>query len=127
MGILDALTTGAMGMRAAERRLEIASAEVASFGLPIAPPASPSASVPSSATPAALPSGVVVPNDPYVRVYDPSSAEADGSGFVTYPNVDLAGSMTSMLLARREHQANAATVRTADAMLQDAIDLLRRR
>ncbi len=127
MGILDALVTGAWGMRAAERRVEVASAELASFGLPVSTVPAATAPAPPAAQPSALPSGVVVPNDPYVRVYDPSSPDADASGFVAYPNVDLAGSMTSLLLARREHEANAATVRTADAMLQDAIDLLRRR
>lgn len=56
-------------------------------------------------------------------VYDPGHPEADASGYVRYPNVDLATETVDLLLARRMHEANATAFQAAKAMLRRALEL----
>lgn len=66
---------------------------------------------------------VVTPPKPNVRVYDPTSPDADQTGFVTYPNVDVASQMTDMMGAARSYQVNATVAQAAKQQALDALDL----
>jgi flagellar basal-body rod protein FlgC len=57
------------------------------------------------------------------RVYDPTNPDADQTGFVTYPNVDVASEMTDMMGAARSYQVNATVAAAAKQQALDAIDL----
>ncbi|PZM97416.1 MAG: flagellar basal-body rod protein FlgC [Actinobacteria bacterium] len=51
-------------------------------------------------------------------VYEPDHPLADEQGYVQYPNIDLAGQMTQLIMAQRGYQANLAVVdRARDAYL----------
>ncbi|HEY8532324.1 MAG TPA: flagellar basal body rod C-terminal domain-containing protein [Micromonospora sp.] len=51
-------------------------------------------------------------------VYEPDHPLADAQGYVQYPNIDLAGQMTQLIMAQRGYQANLAVVdRARDAYL----------
>jgi flagellar basal-body rod protein FlgC len=66
---------------------------------------------------------IVNPARPDVRTYDPGNPEADASGFVTYPNVDVASEMTDMMGAARSYQVNATVAQAAKQQALDALDL----
>ena len=55
-----------------------------------------------------------------LSVFDPTAPFADGDGFVARPNVDLAGQMIQLLIARYSYAANAQVMR-ADAQMSAAL------
>jgi flagellar basal-body rod protein FlgC len=66
---------------------------------------------------------IVQPARPDVRTYDPTNPDADASGFVNYPNVDVASEMSDMMGAARSYQVNATVAQAAKQQALDAIDL----
>jgi flagellar basal-body rod protein FlgC len=66
---------------------------------------------------------IVRPARPDVRTYDPTNPDADTSGFVNYPNVDVASEMSDMMGAARSYQVNATVAQAAKQQALDAIDL----
>jgi flagellar basal-body rod protein FlgC len=62
--------------------------------------------------------------DPEGRlVFQPDHPLADEEGYVKYPDIDLGGQMTQMLMAQRGYQANLAIVERATNMYQAALQL----
>jgi flagellar basal-body rod protein FlgC len=62
--------------------------------------------------------------DPEGRlVYEPNHPLADEEGYVKYPDIDLGGQMTQMMMAQRGYQANLAIVERATNMYQAALQL----
>jgi flagellar basal-body rod protein FlgC len=59
-------------------------------------------------------------------VYDPTHPLADKDGMVKYPDIDLGGQMTQLLMAQRGYQANLAVVERATTAYQAALQLGRR-
>jgi flagellar basal-body rod protein FlgC len=66
---------------------------------------------------------IVQPAKPNQRVYDPNNPDADQTGFVNYPNVDVATEMTDMMGAARSYQVNATVAQAAKQQALDALDL----
>ena len=66
---------------------------------------------------------IVQPAKPDVRTYDPTNPDADASGFVNYPHVDVASEMSDMMGAARSYQVNATVAQAAKQQALDAIDL----
>ncbi|NLF49714.1 MAG: flagellar basal body rod protein FlgC [Leptolinea sp.] len=60
---------------------------------------------------------------PGETVYEPTHPDADESGYVTYPNVNLTVEMTNMLSATRSYEANLAMVEAAKTMANKAIEI----
>jgi len=58
------------------------------------------------------------------RRYEPGHPDADGGGYVTYPNVNPVMEMADLLSAVRAYQLNAAAVQAAKSMLQESLQLL---
>ncbi len=56
-------------------------------------------------------------------VYDPSNAVADKDGYVRMPDIDLGGQMSSMIMAQRGYQANAAVVDRAKTTYEAALQI----
>ena len=67
---------------------------------------------------------VVADGSPMPRRYEPGHPDADGEGYVTYPNVNPAMEMADLLSAVRAYQLNAAAVQAAKAMIQQSLQLL---
>jgi flagellar basal-body rod protein FlgC len=61
---------------------------------------------------------------PLPRRYEPGHPDADGSGYVTYPNVNPVMEMTDLLSAVRAYQLNAAAVQAAKNMIQQSLQIL---
>jgi flagellar basal-body rod protein FlgC len=56
-------------------------------------------------------------------VYDPGHPDADATGYVRYPNVDVPTEMVDLMVARRTYEANATVFQVAKAMLRRALDI----
>lgn len=56
-------------------------------------------------------------------VYDPGHPDADPTGYVQYPNVDIATETVDLMIARRLHEANATVFQAAKAMLKRALEI----
>ncbi len=68
---------------------------------------------------------IVTDKDPGQRVYDPTHADADAQGYVTYPNVNLVVEMTNMMSATRSYEANLASIEATKRMALKALDISR--
>lgn len=62
---------------------------------------------------------------PGKRVYLPGHPDADGEGFVTFPNVNPVHETVNLLSASRGYEANASAVDTLKSMAQRALDIAR--
>lgn len=58
---------------------------------------------------------------PAQRVYQPGHPDADASGFVTMPNVDINQEMADLIAASRTFEANLAVVRNARTMAMQTL------
>jgi flagellar basal-body rod protein FlgC len=67
---------------------------------------------------------VVADPTPLPRRYEPGHPDADGAGYVTYPNVNPVMEMADLLSAVRAYQLNAAGVQAAKSMLQQSLQIL---
>jgi flagellar basal-body rod protein FlgC len=67
---------------------------------------------------------VVADASPLPRRYEPGHPDADGAGYVTYPNVNPVMEMADLLGAVRAYQLNAAAVQAAKSMIQQSLQIL---
>jgi flagellar basal-body rod protein FlgC len=65
---------------------------------------------------------VLDPRD-FRRAYQPGHPDADASGIVAYPNVNIVEEMVDLVSATRSYEANAAAFNAAKTMAQNALDL----
>lgn len=63
--------------------------------------------------------------DPFLTRYEPGHPDANAEGLVAYPNVNPVEEMVNLTEASRAFEANVAVVRSAKAMAQSALDILR--
>ena len=56
-------------------------------------------------------------------VHEPSHPLADENGYVRYPDIDLASQMSSLIMAQRGYQANAAVVDRAKSTYEAALQI----
>ena len=68
---------------------------------------------------------VVEDPTPGKKVYLPGHPDADGDGFVTFPNVNPLHETVNLLTASRSYEANASAVDTLKSMAQRALDISR--
>jgi flagellar basal-body rod protein FlgC len=68
---------------------------------------------------------VVEDQTPGRRVYLPGHPDADGEGFVTFPNVNPINETVNLMTASRGFEANATAVDTLKTMATRALDIAR--
>jgi len=56
-------------------------------------------------------------------VYDPTNAQANANGYVTYPNVNLVTEVSDMMSATRAYQANVTALNNAKTMAAKALEI----
>lgn len=59
----------------------------------------------------------------YRSVYDPGHPDADSSGYVKMPNVNIVEEMVDMVSATRAYEANVTAMNSVKSMISSAIDL----
>lgn len=57
------------------------------------------------------------------KVYDPSNPDADGDGYVTYPNVNVVQEMTDLIDASRSYEANITAFNATKNMALKGLDI----
>jgi flagellar basal-body rod protein FlgC len=67
---------------------------------------------------------VVADAAPLPSRYEPGHPDADGAGYVSYPNVNPVMEMADLLSAVRAYQLNAAAVQAAKSMIQQSLQIL---
>lgn len=56
-------------------------------------------------------------------VYDPGHPDANGEGFVAYPNVSVVNEMVDLLAATRAYEANVAALNATKSMLTSSLNI----
>jgi flagellar basal-body rod protein FlgC len=74
------------------------------------------------------PGGVIVKsigidNTPGPLIYDPGHPDADKTGYVRLPNVNMTDELMDLMSARRIYEANATVFEVAKAMLHRSLDI----
>ena len=67
--------------------------------------------------------GVVKDRTPLPRVYNPGHRDADATGFVQMPNVNIVYEMVDMIAASRTYEANITVSSAAKNMMTKALDI----
>lgn len=67
---------------------------------------------------------VIGDSSPFRSVYDPTHPDADASGIVRYPNVNLAIEMIDLVSAQRAYDANVDVILASKAMGQRALRII---
>ena len=67
--------------------------------------------------------GVVEDKTPFKEVHDPSHPDADESGIVRMPNVNVVEQMVDMMGAKRAYEANVTALDAAKSMALKALDI----
>jgi flagellar basal-body rod protein FlgC len=60
-------------------------------------------------------------SSPPVRIYDPGHPDADASGMVSMPNVNINEEMADLISASRTFEANLAVVKNARSMAMETL------
>lgn len=61
---------------------------------------------------------------PFRRVYEPGHPDADGEGYVDYPNIDPTIEHVNMLEASRAYEANITAIEATKSMIQASLRLI---
>ena len=68
---------------------------------------------------------IVTEGGPPKMVYNPGHPDADDSGYVTMPNVNVIEEMVNMLSASRSYEANVTAIQSAKGMALKALEIAR--
>ena len=66
---------------------------------------------------------IEIPNMKKNVVYDPSHPDADGEGFVTYPDINIVEEMVDLMVASRAFDANVTVVNAAKEMITKSLEI----
>lgn len=96
---------------------------------PFAPPPMPDPFDPAASNPASVEGvkavGIVNDPSPDRLVYDPGNPDADATGYVHYPNVEIVKEMVDLMAASRAYQANVAAITASQNMSQAELGVLK--
>lgn len=60
---------------------------------------------------------------PFKALYDPTHPDADPSGYVMLPNVNIVTEMVDMISATRSYEANVTAINSAKSMMSKALEI----
>lgn len=69
--------------------------------------------------------GVFEDDTPPIKRFEPGHPDADGAGFVAYPDIDPVREMVDMLSATRSYEANINVIKNIRNMGQAALEIVR--
>lgn len=126
------IDTALSGIAAASRRLEVSSANIAnqsSTATIVNGVTTNKSYIPQDVVQISLGAGGVraevrdAPN-PTTKSYDPESTQADESGFVSTPNVDVAKELVNQQVAAYDYKANLKSIKIAASLEQNLLDIM---
>ena len=60
-------------------------------------------------------------DSPPIKVYEPGNPDADASGMVSTPNINISEEMADLISASRTYEANLAVVKNAHSMAMETL------
>jgi flagellar basal-body rod protein FlgC len=66
---------------------------------------------------------VTTDNTPSKLIYDPGHPDANASGYVAMPNVNIVNEMVDLLSASRAYEANVTAINAAKNMASKALEI----
>jgi len=66
---------------------------------------------------------IVLDDGPPKMVFDPGHPDANESGYVAMPNIDIVTEMVNMISASRSYEANVTAINAVKAMARRAMDI----
>ncbi len=69
--------------------------------------------------------GVVEDSTAPLRRYEPGHPDADGQGYVSYPNISPVQETVDLMGAERAYELNASAVQAAKQMIQQSLQILK--
>lgn len=69
--------------------------------------------------------GIVTDQSEPKTIYSPNHPDADASGYVALPNVNIVEEMVNMLAASRSYEANVTAIQAAKGMALKALEIAR--
>ena len=66
---------------------------------------------------------IVDDKSPLRRVYKPTHPDADETGYVTMPNVNVLNEMADMMVSTRSYEANVETLNALKGMFSKALEI----
>ena len=137
MAITNGIYSALSGVNAAARRFDNSASNVANVESVAAPRESneavnaagdplfrPQRSLDSTTTSGGVRSTQQLVDPVSVQRYDPDAPDADAGGLVNRPNVSLEREVVDQITAQRQFEANLATIKTADELLESTLDIL---
>lgn len=67
--------------------------------------------------------GIKDDNSAFRRVYDPSNPDADATGYVSMPNVNILNEMADMMTATRSYEADVSAINSEKGMFSKALEI----
>jgi flagellar basal-body rod protein FlgC len=67
--------------------------------------------------------GIVNDGTPFERRYEPGHPDADGAGYVLYPNVNVIGEMVDLISAARSYEANLSALSIAKTLIARTLEI----
>lgn len=67
--------------------------------------------------------GIKEDNTPFKMVYDPNHPDADATGYVRMPNVNVVTEMVDMISATRAYEANVTSVKASKDIALKALEI----
>lgn len=61
---------------------------------------------------------------PFIKKYEPGHPNADGGGYVYYPNIDTTNELINAMEASRAYEANVTVAEATKSMIQTSLRLL---
>ncbi len=135
MGIFDALNTAASALTAQRLRMDVISSNLANANTTrtdkgeayrremVVFESRPSERRAGLPTHGVRVSGVIEDESPFRLVYDPEHPDANGEGYVSYPNVNPVTEMTDMISATRSYEANVTVIQSLKAAANKALEI----
>ncbi len=122
--MMSSLNIAAMGLRAADLRLEASASNIANMqSSGSTSPSGPKPYAPVRVDQTSLPGGgveaktsAITPAS--VRQYDPNSQQADAHGFVAMPNVDMIAEVTNMVSAKIGFSSSLQVMQVSSDMIK---------
>lgn len=62
-------------------------------------------------------------NSPPIKVYEPGNPDADASGMVSTPNINVSEEMADLISASRTFEANLAVIKNARTMAMETLSI----
>jgi len=133
MSVFDTFRIAASGMTAQRLRMDVAASNIANAESTRG--ASGGAYQPESVVfqatmmsasdpaPGVSATAVFTPATTSTRVYNPTHPDADASGFVSYPDVDIAAQVADTMGAARSYALNATVTSAAKQTAMDALEI----